>query len=212
MLVVYPKFTPSSTWLAAMEEKSTTILARKWSTLSKMEKWMKSLCERVQWELRAALAPLDFTTTRTMIPKMIFGYVFWAARKPNTCMNTDVIEICRKSVSKIKMIGEFRYIYNFKKPFTMVENHSKSRIWKSSSISVLELYFVKIFEFSYSNYVAQGNNIKSKNLNFRAKKSDWNIFVCFQILCKHGVWKSQKKYHSSLQAKRATFTFWVDKS
>ena len=145
------------------------------------------MCERVQWVLKAALAPLDFTTTRTMIPKMIFGYVFWAARKPNTCMNTDVIEICRKSVSKIKMIGEFRYIYNFKKPFTMVENHSKSRILKSSSISVLELYFVKIFEFSYSNYVAQGNNIKSKNLNFRAKKSDWNIFVCFQILCKHGV-------------------------
>ena len=33
---------------------------------------------------------------------------FWAAPKPNTCMNTDVIEICRKSVSKIKMIGEFR--------------------------------------------------------------------------------------------------------
>ena len=28
----------------------------------------------------------------------------------------------------------------------------------------------------------------------------------------HGVWKSQKKSHSTLQAKRATFTFWVDKS
>ena len=29
---------------------------------------------------------------------------------------------------------------------------------------------------------------------------------------KHGVWKSQKKYHSTLRAKRATFTFWVNKS
>ena len=28
----------------------------------------------------------------------------------------------------------------------------------------------------------------------------------------HGVWKSQKKSHSSLRAKRATFTFWMDKS
>ena len=27
----------------------------------------------------------------------------------------------------------------------------------------------------------------------------------------HGVWKSQKKSHSTLRAKRATFTFWVDK-
>ena len=28
----------------------------------------------------------------------------------------------------------------------------------------------------------------------------------------HGVWKSQKKSHSTWRAKRATFTFWVDKS
>ena len=31
-------------------------------------------------------------------------------------------------------------------------------------------------------------------------------------VAKHGVWKSQKKSHSTLRAKRATFTFWVDKS
>ena len=28
----------------------------------------------------------------------------------------------------------------------------------------------------------------------------------------HSVWKSSKKSHSTLRAKRATFTFWVDKS
>ena len=28
----------------------------------------------------------------------------------------------------------------------------------------------------------------------------------------HGVWKSQKKSHSTLRAKRATFTIWVDQS
>ena len=28
----------------------------------------------------------------------------------------------------------------------------------------------------------------------------------------HGVWKSEKKSHSTLRARQATFTFWVDKS
>ena len=32
------------------------------------------------------------------------------------------------------------------------------------------------------------------------------------ILLLHGVWKSQKMSHSTLRAKRATFTFWMDKS
>ena len=34
----------------------------------------------------------------------------------------------------------------------------------------------------------------------------------FRATLKHCVWKSQKKSHSTLRAKRATFTFWVDKS
>ena len=33
-----------------------------------------------------------------------------------------------------------------------------------------------------------------------------------RIISYHSVWKSQKKSHSTLRAKRATFTFWVDKS
>ena len=32
------------------------------------------------------------------------------------------------------------------------------------------------------------------------------------LSCQHGVWKSQKKSHLRLRAKRATFTFWVDKN
>ena len=35
---------------------------------------------------------------------------------------------------------------------------------------------------------------------------------CLQRLRLHGVWKSKKKSHSTLRAKRAKFTFWVDKS
>ena len=34
----------------------------------------------------------------------------------------------------------------------------------------------------------------------------------FLLVNVHSVWKSQKKSHSTLRAKRATFTFWVDKS
>ena len=32
------------------------------------------------------------------------------------------------------------------------------------------------------------------------------------VHCTHSVWKSQKMSHTILQAKRAMFTFWVDKS
>ena len=50
-----------------------------------------------------------------------------------------------------------------------------------------------------------------------------NIFSITIVVCKarhnqlrrrqvHSVWKSQKKSHSILRAKWATFTFWVDKS
>ena len=56
---------------------------------------------------------------------------------------------------------------------------------------------------------------------FRKSKSKWQLlkkvsFFAYQFLifwdhC-HGVWKSQKKSRSTLRAKRATFTFWVDKS
>ena len=34
----------------------------------------------------------------------------------------------------------------------------------------------------------------------------------FAIVYHHSVWKSAKKSHSTLRAKRATFTLWVDKS
>ena len=37
------------------------------------------------------------------------------------------------------------------------------------------------------------------------------VFFPWELL-EHSVWKSQKKSHSTLRAKRAMFTFWVDKS
>ena len=53
------------------------------------------------------------------------------------------------------------------------------------------------------------------NLFFRSNNGDGSQFATFSIKMNtsgllHGGWKSQKKSHSTLQAKRATFT-WVDK-
>ena len=54
------------------------------------------------------------------------------------------------------------------------------------------------------------------NFNFFLKREIIGVsnieFVKLEFWHIHSVWKSQKKSHSTLRAKRATFTFWVDKS
>ena len=46
---------------------------------------------------------------------------------------------------------------------------------------------------------------------FAAADCFTSFFVVKDIInVQHGVWKSQKKSHSRLRAKRATFSFWVD--
>ena len=56
--------------------------------------------------------------------------------------------------------------------------------------------------------------IYNRNVVKRKKKTFLIDVLNFAVRIKdeHGVWKSQKKSHSTLRAKRATFTFWVDKS
>ena len=39
---------------------------------------------------------------------------------------------------------------------------------------------------------------------------DYQATICFPVV--HSVWKFQKMSHSTLRAKRATFTFWMEKS
>ena len=46
--------------------------------------------------------------------------------------------------------------------------------------------------------------------NTQTKKT-WHYWLCSKLLI-HSVWKSQKKSHSTLRAKRATFSIWMDKS
>ena len=54
--------------------------------------------------------------------------------------------------------------------------------------------------------------VPPKRLKVPCKTSKLSVRFRSQWHFNHGVWKSQKKSHSTLRAKRATFTFRVDKS
>ena len=66
----------------------------------------------------------------------------------------------------------------------------KSRLWKKSGILVV--FHVKKYTFD--------SNMQSKKWIFGQNVDFWNSV-------QHVVWKSQKKSHSTLRAKWATFTF-----
>ena len=57
-----------------------------------------------------------------------------------------------------------------------------------------------------SNLLGQKNHCQTRK-DILAVNTIINLFPHW-----HSVWKSPKKSHSTLRAKRATFTFWVDKS
>ena len=109
-----------------------------------------------------------------------------------------------------------------------------SRFFISSAASVIGNYF---FFTAYSFIAFHARSTAQANVNAtvlhpftRFLICNWKpfnerlkpFFVCegqvehltqvptYQPL--HGVWKSQKKSHSNLRAKRATFTYWADKS
>ena len=50
------------------------------------------------------------------------------------------------------------------------------------------------------------------DIQYPPKVLDACMYVGFSTKHNHSVWKSEKKSHSTMRAKRATFTFWVDKS
>ena len=68
-----------------------------------------------------------------------------------------------------------------------------------SRISILDV-FIKVFSHHFQRDMISWQR--------------WRHFYCCLLLRipRDGVWKSQKKSNSTLRAKRATFTFWVDKS
>ena len=64
----------------------------------------------------------------------------------------------------------------------------------------------RFFEKRVADDKWRSHTLSKRNENWNAKQK------CILKRQVHGVWKSQKKSHSTLRAKRATFTFWVDKS
>ena len=75
----------------------------------------------------------------------------------------------------------------------------------SHSSHLVPVYPILHLHFPSSEQVVFSMVPKAEHLH----SVDFNIEI---FTAPHGVWKSQKKSHSSLRAKRATFTFWMDKS
>ena len=57
--------------------------------------------------------------------------------------------------------------------------------------------------------VIKWGHFSGQNTNAHTEPKVLKFFLSY---IPHGLWKSQKKSHSALRAKRATVTFWVDKS
>ena len=76
-------------------------------------------------------------------------------------------------------------------------------------LSSLPSFSIHEWEWELSHFSEMNGGIDSFFRN--ELKMGINYFFFVNGL-RHGVWKSQKKSHSTLRAKRATFTFWVDKS
>ena len=85
---------------------------------------------------------------------------------------------------------------NRRSPFVLREATIDTRCW--------EWLMVHIRVFGSPNVCRDNPNCELDLPIWKIKK--------YSIVLLHGVWKSQKKSHSTLRAKRATFTFWKDKS
>ena len=103
-----------------------------------------------------------------------------------------------------------------------VKWHLKSNI-KPLLLLRLKMWHYHAYFISPSSPLAANDALfifieRTKLLRKISRISIWTFSksrnVIFLGLLRHiqGVWKSQKKSHSTLRAKRATFTFWADKS
>ena len=109
-------------------------------------------------------------------------------------------------------------------------NSTSSQLFAGSSSSAaknrfLVLNFFLRLEETKKKLLKKISDRKFLHFDFRRRRKDFilgktTLRVFFAIpagdsieywrTLVHGVWKSQKKSHSTLRAKRATFTFWVD--
>ena len=93
----------------------------------------------------------------------------------------------------------------------------------ASKVGAICFFFFSLREIKNNNW--RGSNVtKKEDVRDDAKKEDYefksylssmivkHLYFLTTLRWWHGVWNSQKKSHSTLRAKRATFTFWVVKS
>ena len=99
--------------------------------------------------------------------------------------------------------------------FSMQISLSLVRICNSLSLASIAgcfIFFSVMLHFVHAKHVLFFC-LQNKPFQVPRKKVPWfsgTFSTIFDLF--HGVWKSQKKSHSTLRAKRARFTFWVDKS
>ena len=101
-------------------------------------------------------------------------------------------------------------------------NFTDQRMWEAEALKLgpfrrLRLSSLTWKKTSWALFKRVKESIHVRKLPSQAlllKRRTDTIFIEYHLFrpTHHGVWKSKKKSHSTLRAKRATFTFWVDKT
>ena len=91
------------------------------------------------------------------------------------------------------------------------------QLWIAKRLGLqLEASIQTLHPSTWNTYSISVNRIVSLKMEHYKNTFRWTKYICpkggkYRKNC-HGVWKSQKRSHSKLRAKRATFSFWVDKT
>ena len=124
---------------------------------------------------------------------------------------TFVHSKCKRSVARLARIVEWDFFGDFQTLWVITTEGTQWCNGKRSENSWISLDFLCANRF----YWLLKNGIQNGNFARFFAPAFFNFQVCIQLLCKEfyfqfTTWKSQKKSHSTLRAKRATF--WVAKS
>ena len=89
------------------------------------------------------------------------------------------------------------------------------QLWIAKRLGLqLEASIQTLHPSTWNTYSISVNRIVSLKMEHYKNTFRWTKYICPKgenISLGHGVWKSPKKSYSILRAKRATYTFWVDK-
>ena len=104
-----------------------------------------------------------------------------------------------------RLVEESRGVFTFRAKASIIDH-----IWALSKLATLKWHKERI---TLGPYLAQFRTPNHPASQWCNKNPGYAIVYSRKQYCStHSVWKSHKKSHSTIQEKRATFTFWVDKS